>query len=138
MPVVSLRAEYAVKAMLRLALTHGGEPVQAKEIAAYGGIPVKSVEQIMHALRAARLVRSVRGRAGGYVLAHDPEEITFADIVDATDRPLDAASTGRKRGADALVEPVWRSVDTAVRDILESVTIAEVTANAVSSPMYYI
>ena len=138
MPVVSLRAEYAVKAMLRLALTHGGEPVQAKEIAAYGGIPVKSVEQIMHALRAARLVRSVRGRAGGYVLAHDPEEITFADIVDATDRPLDAASTGRTRGADALVEPVWRSVDTAVRNILESVTVAEVTANAISSPMYYI
>ena len=138
MPVVSLRAEYAVKAMLRLALTHGGEPVQAKEIAAYGGIPVKSVEQIMHDLRAARLVKSVRGRAGGYVLAYGPEEITFADIVDATERSRNAASTIRKRGADALVEPVWRSVDTAVRDILESVTIADVTANAVSSPMYYI
>ena len=45
---------------------------------------------------------------------------------------------GRKRGADALVEPVWRSVDTAVRNILESVTIADVTANAINSPMYYI
>jgi DNA-binding IscR family transcriptional regulator len=33
---------------------------------------------------------------------------------------------------------VWRSVDTAVRDILESVTVADVTANAVDSPMYYI
>ena len=29
MSVVSLRAEYAVKAVLRLALTHGGQPVQA-------------------------------------------------------------------------------------------------------------
>ena len=135
--VVSLRAEYAVKAVLRLALTQGGEPVQAKEIAAYGDIPVKSVEQIMHDLRTARLVTSVRGRAGGYVLAYSPEEITFADFVDATERSR-AASSGRKRGADALVEPVWRSVDTAVRDILESITIADVTANAVSSHMYYI
>ena len=137
MPVVSLRAEYAVKAMLRLALAHGGDPVQAKEIAAYGDIPVKSVEQIMHDLRTARLVTSVRGRAGGYVLAYSPDEITIADIVDATEGPR-MAPGGRKRGADALVEPVWRSVDTAVRDILESVTIADVTANAVSSPMYYI
>ena len=137
MSVVSLRAEYAVKAVLRLALSHGGEPVQAKEIAAYGGIPVKSVEQIMHDLRAARLVTSVRGRAGGYILAYGPEEITIADIVDATEGSRTAPG-GRKRGADALVEPVWRSVDAAVRDILESVTIADVTANAVSSPMYYI
>jgi Rrf2 family protein len=136
--IVSLRAEYAVKAVLRLALTHGGEPVQAKEIAAFGGIPAKFVEQIMHDLRAARLVTSVRGRAGGYVLARTPEEITFADVVDATKGSHDAASAGRKRGADALVEPVWRRVDAAMRDILESVTIADVTANAVSSPMYYI
>jgi Rrf2 family protein len=135
--VVSLRAEYAVKAVLRLALTHGGEPVQAREIAAYGGIPTKFVEQIMHDLRAARLVTSVRGRAGGYILARGPEEITFADIVDATEGPRNPAN-GRARGADALVEPVWRSVDGAVRDILESVTVADVTANAVDSPMYYI
>jgi Rrf2 family protein len=135
--VVSLRAEYAVKAVLRLALTHGGEPVQAREIAAYGGIPTKFVEQIMHDLRAARLVTSVRGRAGGYVLARGPEEITFADIVDATEGPR-SPSNGRARGADALVQPVWRSVDIAVRDILESVTVADVTANAVDSPMYYI
>jgi Rrf2 family protein len=136
--IVSLRAEYAVKAVLRLALTHGGEPVQAKQIAAYGGIPAKFVEQIMHDLRAARLVTSVRGRSGGYVLARGPEEITFADIVDATEGSHHAASAGRRLGADALVEPVWRSVTTAVRDILESVTVADVTANAVSSPMYYI
>lgn len=137
MSVVSLRAEYAVKAVLRLALTHGSEPVQAREIATYGGIPAKFVEQIMHDLRAARLVTSVRGRAGGYVLARGPEEITFADIVDATEGPRSAAN-GRVRGADALVEPVWRSVDTAVRDILESVTVADVTANALDSPMYFI
>jgi Rrf2 family protein len=135
--VVSLRAEYAVKAVLRLALTHGGRPVQAREIATYGGIPAKFVEQIMHDLRAAQLVTSVRGRSGGYVLARGPEEITFADIVDATEGPQKAAN-GRARGADALVEPVWRSVDAAVRDILESVTVADVTANAVDSPMYYI
>ena len=137
MSVVSLRAEYAVKAVLRLALTHGGEPVQAREIATYGGIPAKFVEQIMHDLRAARLVTSVRGRAGGYILARGPEEITFADIVDATEGARNAAN-GRARGVDALVQPVWRSVDVAVRDILESVTVADVTANAVDSPMYYI
>ena len=138
MPVVSLRAEYAVKAVLRLALTHGGEPVQAREIAAYGGIPAKFVEQIMHDLRAAHLVTSVRGRSGGYVLARNPEDITFADIVDAAEGSRSAPSAGRQRGADALVAPVWRSVDIAVRDILESVTFADVTANAVRSPMYYI
>ena len=138
MPVVSLRAEYAVKAVLRLALTHGGEPVQAREIATYGGIPAKFVEQIMHDLRAAHLVTSLRGRAGGYVLARSPEDISFADIVDATEGSHVSASAGRKRAADALVDPIWRSVDTAVRNILEAVTVADVAANAASSPMYHI
>ena len=77
--------------------------LHTREIAAYGGIPVKSVEQIMHDLRAARLVTSVRGRAGGYILAYGPEEITIADIVDATEGSRTAPG-GRKRGADAADE----------------------------------
>ena len=138
MSIVSLRAEYAVKAVLRLAFAHDSKPVPAKKIAAYGGMPVKSVDQIMHDLRAARLVASVRGRAGGYVLAYSPEEITFADIVDAIEGSRDVASAVRKRGADALVEPIWRRAASATRDILESITIADVIAGAASSPMYYI
>jgi Rrf2 family protein len=136
--LVSLRAEYAVKAVLRLALTHSGEPVQAREIASYGGIPAKFVEQIMHDLRAAGLVKSVRGRSGGYVLARHPEEITFADIVNATDGASNGQRVASPAGADALVAPVWQRLSAAVTEVLESVTVAEVTAGAITSPMYYI
>ena len=49
-----------------------------------------------------------------------------------------SASAGRKRAADALIDPIWGSVDAAVRSILEAVTVADVAANAASSPMYHI
>jgi Rrf2 family cysteine metabolism transcriptional repressor len=136
---VSTKCHYAIKALVRLAAANGKAPVRARDIAQYGGIPPKYLEQVMHDLRQAGLVTSRRGKDGGYLLARDPAEITFSMVREVVDGS--AGGIGRMRSddqAEALVAPVWQDVRRAVRAVLDAATIADAAARAASSPMYYI
>lgn len=136
---LSTKSEYAIKALVRLALASGDEPVQAREIVEFTGIPPKFLEQVMHDLRQADLVRSQRGKGGGYVIARDPATLSFAEIIDLIDGSN--GGKGRMRGGDQaeiLVAPVWRAVEESTRAVLGSATIADAAARAHKAPMYYI
>jgi Rrf2 family transcriptional regulator, cysteine metabolism repressor len=150
---ISTRSEYAIKALVRLALADGTAPVSARDIVAFTGVPPKFLEQVMHDLRRAGLVESQRGKGGGYVLARDPAAVSFADVIDLIDGPpqgtvagtAEAAGSnggkGRMRGGDQaelLVAPVWREVRERTRAILSSATIADAASRAAEAPMYYI
>jgi Rrf2 family protein len=149
---LSTRSDYAIKALVRLALADSTAPVSARDIVAFTGIPPKFLEQIMHDLRQAGLVESQRGKGGGYVIARDPANLSFADVIDLIDgrradpltghgAPGSNGGKGRMRGGDqvdALVAPVWREVRECTRAILGSATIADAAARAAEAPMYYI
>jgi Rrf2 family transcriptional regulator, cysteine metabolism repressor len=135
---LSTRSEYAIKVLVRLALADGQRPVQSRDIASFTGVPPKFLEQVMHDLRQAGLVASQRGKGGGYVLAADPANLTFAGVIDLIDGSHGGA--GRMPGrdqAEALVAPVWSAVRQAVRTVLETNTIADAAARA-AGPMYFI
>ena len=85
---ISTRCRYAIKALVRLALSYGGPPVQSRDIAVFGGIPAKYLEQVMHDLRQGGLVTSTRGKNGGYVLALPPDTISFAQVREIVDGPF--------------------------------------------------
>jgi len=69
--------------MAELALVYPETAVSLKEVAGQQKLSVKYLEQIMRALKAAGLVRSLRGAHGGYELAKAPSEITLKDVYDA-------------------------------------------------------
>jgi Rrf2 family protein len=136
---LSTKSDYAIKALVRLALAPGDEPVSAREIGAFTGIPLKYLEQVMHDLRRIGLVESRRGKGGGYVLARDPATVSFADVIDHVDGSH--GGKGRMRGGDQaepLVAPVWGAVRECTRAILTAATIADAAARAEAEPMYYI
>src|SRR5882724_7211274 len=83
----SAKAEYACIAMLELAAQYSDpQPVRLKAIADAHRIPARFLVQILLQLKAAGLIISTRGAAGGYVLARSPEQITLADIIGVIDR----------------------------------------------------
>ncbi len=149
---LSTKSDYAIKALVRLALANGSAPVSARDIVAFTGVPPKFLEQVMHDLRQAGLVESQRGKGGGYVIARDPASVSFADVIDLIDgrrgplvardgAPSSNGGKGRMRGGDqaeALVAPVWHEVRECTRAILGSATIADAAARAAEAPMYYI
>ena len=150
---LSTKSDYAIKALVRLALANGSAPVTARDIVDFTGVPPKFLEQVMHDLRQAGLVASQRGKGGGYVIARDPASVSFAEVIDLIDgrragplagragSPGSNGGKGRMRGGDqaeALVAPVWREVRECTRAILGSATIADAAARAAEAPMYYI
>ncbi len=136
---ISTRCRYAIKALVRLALSYGGAPVQSRDIAAFGNIPVKYLEQVMHDLRQGGLVTSTRGKNGGYVLARPPNAVSFAQVRELVDGPFaDPERTPGAGQADALVEPVWHDVREAVREVLAGATIGAAAERARSTQMYAI
>jgi Rrf2 family protein len=130
---VSAKADYALRGMAELAQDHSGHPVKAEHIAAAQGIPLNFLQVILSQLKHARLVRSNRGSEGGYALSRPPAEITLADVLRAVEGPLVDLHDNRigeleHRGAAEPLIEVWMAVRTNVRNVLESVTLADIAA----------
>ena len=130
---ISAKVDYAVRAMAELAAAGQDNPVRAEDVAAAQDMPVAFVLTILSDLRRAHLVRSHRGRLGGYSLAKPAAQITIADIARAIEGPLANIRDVSLRElsypgpATALVE-VWMAVRTSLRGVLEAVTLADLVA----------
>jgi Rrf2 family protein len=126
------KADYAVRAAVELAAS-GDAPVSAERIAEAQGIPVNFLENILLDLRRAGIVESRRGSAGGYLLAKPADEIALADVVRAVEGPL-ASVRGLSpdaldyEGSAAALRDVWVALRSAVRSVLEHVTLADVAS----------
>ena len=86
--MISQKARYALRALLYLAAKGDADPVQISEIAESENIPRKFLEQILLELKKPGIVRSHRGRTGGYSLGRPAKNISFADVLRVTDGPL--------------------------------------------------
>jgi Rrf2 family cysteine metabolism transcriptional repressor len=125
---VSAKAEYACIAMLELAANFAEPgPVRVKSIHDAHGIPLRFLVQILLQLKAAGLVASVRGAAGGYQLARAPSDITLADIIGAIDpeQPARPNAHGTPSAAREAIHSVWREIQAEEQRILEQLTLAE-------------
>ncbi|WP_405908852.1 MULTISPECIES: RrF2 family transcriptional regulator [unclassified Streptomyces] len=138
---ISARADYAVRALLELAVRQDdGSPVKAEAIATAQAIPYKFLEGILADLRRGGLVVSRRGGSGGYVLARSADAITVADVIRTVDGPIVSVRGERPTqltytGPAEPLLPLWVAVRANVRRILEGVTLADIAANALPEPV---
>jgi len=127
---VSLKATYGIMAAVDLAMGTGVTPIQARSIARRQAIPARFLEQVLHAMKKAGLVMSLRGAQGGYVLTKKPADLSVAEILEALDGPL-LQSTGmngqspsrRPSKPELLLGKVWEQVHQAERQVLEAISI---------------
>ncbi|MBE0416436.1 MAG: RrF2 family transcriptional regulator [Coriobacteriia bacterium] len=127
---LTAKSEYGLLAMIDLACRVDQGPVSAREISDRQSIPAKYLEQLFVALRKAGLVGAVRGAHGGFALQRPASEITVLDVVEALEGSLRptvcdgdrAAACGR--GDACAAAGVWDRATNAVREVLESTTLA--------------
>jgi len=130
---ISAKADYAVRATIELASEEVVTPVKGERIADAQKIPLRFLENILGELRHAGLVQSQRGAEGGYWLSREPDTITLAEIIRAVEGPL-ATTRGERpedleyRGASEPLQTVWIALRANIRDVLESVTLADIVA----------
>jgi Rrf2 family protein len=104
--------------------------VQAKSIARRQAIPARFLEQVLHSMKKAGLVSSLRGAQGGYVLSKKPSEVSIAEILEALDGPLLPPLEGAGRAQvrrlgkpELLLGKVWEQVYQAERQVLEAISV---------------
>ena len=130
---MSAKAEYAVRAMIQLATAADGALVKTEDLAQAQGIPPQFLVDILTNLRTDRLVRSHRGREGGYELARPGREISVADVLRCIDGPLASVrdiglGDLPYSGPTAALTDVWRALRASMRLVLEQTTLADVAA----------
>jgi Rrf2 family protein len=129
---ISAKEDYAVRAVLELALADGN-PVKREQIAQAQTIPIAFLQNILVELRHAEIVEAQRGREGGFRLARPAAEITVADVVRAVSGPLATVrgvrppSLAYTASAEPLKE-VWVAVRANIRAVLERVTLADLAS----------
>jgi Rrf2 family protein len=104
--------------------------VKAEDIADAQDIPLNFLLGILRELRNGQLVRSVRGRDGGYLLSRPPAQIALADVIRVVDGPLAnvrdlSLSQLSYPGAAASLRDVWMAVRGSLREVLENVSVGD-------------
>lgn len=130
---VTAKADYAVRAVVELAGADQSAPRKIEELAQAQDIPVSFLENILSQLRSAGLVRSQRGRDGGFWLARPAEELTLATVIRAVEGPLVGVRGQRPEevsyeGAAESLREVWLALRANLRKVLEHVTVADVAS----------
>lgn len=117
-----------------------GQPLQIRHIAQRHGIPSRFLVQILLQLKAAGIISSTRGAAGGYMLARSPEEITLDDVISAVEGGHEKKSSSGDSAYVRVLKDVWQKASRAEREILKAVTFADLIERArrKTANMYYI
>jgi Rrf2 family protein len=132
---ISLKVDYAVRAMAELAAAGGEEPVKTDTIARAQDIPQKFLLGILNDLKRAHLLRSHRGAEGGYSLNRPATDISLADVIRAIDGPLanvhdTSLAALRYSGPAESLKEVWMALRTSLRSVLEVVSLADLASGS--------
>ena len=140
---VSAKAEYAIKAVLDLAMHQRAELIPIQDIAGRQAIPQRYLEQVLLALKRSGLLTSKRGSSGGYHLTRPPEEITVGAVLRAVEgesAPFEVLGRG---GHGHDLAALWTEIGEAVSRVVDGLTFGELAARvrerrAAVRSMYYI
>jgi Rrf2 family protein len=133
--MLSMKAKYGLKALLALAESAAKGPVLIADLSLQEKIPQKFLESILLRLKRAEILRSKKGRGGGYALDRPPEAVILGDVIRLLDGPLAlvpcASLTAYQKCGDCTDETtcgiriVMKEVRDATAGILDGATLAD-------------
>ena len=129
---ITKKGEYALRALVDLALNYKKGMRQIQDIVREEAIPEKFLEQILVVLKNAGFIQSKRGIGGGYFLSKSPVEISLGEVIRFVDgplAPLECASTDHgdcPKEKICGIRSVMLDVTNATAEILDRVTLADV------------
>ena len=135
---LSSQEEYGLRCLLQIARVGEGASLTIAEVSEREGISAPNVAKLMRLLRRAELVRSTRGKAGGYSLSRPASEVQVLEVVTVLGgRLFDASFCDRHAGleasclndSDCSIRPVLRHLQAAVDNALGQLTLQSLLAN---------
>lgn len=128
---------YGLLALVHMAdHQHNGTPTQVQQISDATGIPVEYLRKLMGRLSRARLIKSIRGRRGGFRLAQSVKRISVLQVVEAIEGPIDAGSVLDDDLLSSRNDPAARQLQRwrkhaagRMRKLLSETTVGDIASN---------
>jgi Rrf2 family protein len=146
---LSKKSRYGLRALVDLSVNSKSNHVSLNSIAERNDISPQYLEQVFASLRRAGIVKSIKGPQGGYLLNHDAQDITVAQILEALEGTYhiedeEASENSEYRGISVSIQNlVINQVNEKMDEILEKITLADLERdyqeyNKYDQDMYYI
>ncbi len=127
---LSTKGRYGTRLMQNLALRYkeGGKAAILKNISDQEEISIRYLEQIIIPLKINKLVKSIRGAGGGYILARNPSEISMREILHALEGTCCLVECVEEedicaRIATCAAHDVWKGATLLLKDYFENITL---------------
>ena len=129
---LSTKGRYAVMAMADLALFSKKKPVSLNEISLRQNISLPYLEQLFVQLKNKKLVKGLRGSAGGYLLEKPSNEINISNIIDAVNEEVKTLNCKKdsKRGCNnksskCIAHNLWDKLDNHINNFFISIKLSD-------------
>ena len=137
---LSVKSDYAARAVLGLARQfQSGDAVKVDSLAEQQGIPPKYLVQILIELKSQQIVRSVRGKAGGYLLAKSPAQISLGDVLRCVHGQVFDSPALSDAHCPPELKHAWKLMQDAVNEQADSISFQQLLEEGeLKHRMYYI
>lgn len=113
--------------------------MKVEDLAAENGIPANYLVQILIELKARNIVRSVRGKEGGYLLARPPAEITLGEVLRCIHGAIFEATAAPEPSYPPELREAWRKVQEGLDALTDSIHFEKLAEEGTAKrSMYYI
>ena len=129
---LSTKGRYGTRLMLNLAhnYNNGNDAIILKSVSDAEEISIRYLEQIIIPLKINKLVKSIRGAGGGYILAHHPSQILLSDILNSLEGTMSLVECVEDddycdRADVCATHEVWKEASSMLQDYFESLTLQD-------------
>ncbi len=130
---LTTKGRYAVMAMADLAANGTGSPISLTEISTRQNISVSYLEQLFLKLKNKKLVKSVRGPSGGYLIEGNPKEIRISNIIFAVDEQVktlncnkDSKKSCNGKSVKCITHNLWDELENHINNFFDKVSLNDV------------
>jgi Rrf2 family protein len=129
---LSTKGRYGTRLMLNLALHHNGgqQATILRNVSQEEEISIRYLEQIIIPLKINKLVKSIRGAGGGYILARHPSEIQLSEILYALEGTCCLVECVEdddycERTPTCITHEIWEEASLMLKNYFENISLQD-------------
>lgn len=135
---LSSQEEYGLRCLLHLARIPAGQSITIVEISLAEGLSVPNVAKLMRLMRMSGLIKSERGKSGGYLLSRPAGEITVEEVINVLGGHFFSPKfcdrhSGRQENCahavDCSLRVLWNTIQHVLSEVLGKTSLADLLCN---------
>ena len=132
--IFSTSCEYAIRGLSELASRSPSDSMMLDDVIAGANLPRDFMAKLFQRLVRAGILRSAKGRGGGFALSRPPHEVTLMHVCEAIDGPqiFDRCVVGMERCTDHMPcaqHDLYKPIRQRLKDYLNTTTLADLAAS---------